>query len=304
MCISLTPGKIEAEIPITFPVYSTKTFSVCIDSPLFGPVKPHTIIESIEINKILGAEFFTFYIYVAGQTTLQVLQEYARDGMVEVVLNWGHDPLGRFTHYFGQTLSINECAYRNMHRAKYLVYTDLDEFIVPKKSLGWAAMMTKIENFEFGTYLFKHVYFFASSSNTEKDKSANQMEFTCNGSYRVELPSFLTRKIRSRTIYPPRVKSKYITMPLYTSSIGVHEMFEHVDNIKTYVVPSDFALLHHYRSTVGDEKLHEGIPDGHASAAYKEKIVAAMQKRLCRWHSSRKVSGAEKSFPSQIRHSN
>jgi hypothetical protein len=65
-------GKTEAEIPITRPVYSTKTFGVCIHSPLFGPVKAQTIIQNIEINKVLGAEWFTFYVYTSDQASLQV----------------------------------------------------------------------------------------------------------------------------------------------------------------------------------------------------------------------------------------
>ena len=58
-----TAGKTEAQIPITIPLFSTKTFGVCIDTPIFGPVKAKDIIETIEVNKVLGAEWFTFYMY-------------------------------------------------------------------------------------------------------------------------------------------------------------------------------------------------------------------------------------------------
>jgi hypothetical protein len=75
-CIFPTSGKTEAEVPITFPVHSTKTFAVCIHSPLFGPVEGKTITESIEINKVLGAEWFTFYIYTSNQLALQVGKSY------------------------------------------------------------------------------------------------------------------------------------------------------------------------------------------------------------------------------------
>ena len=72
-CFFRTLGKTETTvISITRPVYSTKTFGVCIDSPLFGHVKAQTIVENIEINKVLGAEWFTFYIYNSDHATLQV----------------------------------------------------------------------------------------------------------------------------------------------------------------------------------------------------------------------------------------
>jgi hypothetical protein len=179
---------------------------------------------------------------------------------------------------------------------KYLVYTDLDEFIVPRKSLGWADMMKKIENFKYGTYLFRHSFFFENVYDTVLDSlhvGASQTEFTCNASYRVELPKFLTSVIRSRKVQPPKKRSKYILRPLYKSIIGVHEIFEHVGNqIETYVVPPDYALLHHYRMlrggpnpiatrTVEHVKRQQRIPDERAFV-YKEKIIAALRRRLCR----------------------
>ncbi|XP_028400972.1 uncharacterized protein LOC114524057 isoform X2 [Dendronephthya gigantea] len=195
-------GKTETTvIPITRPVYSTKTFGVCIDSPLFGNVDARAIIENIEINKVLGAEWFTFYIYNSDQAALQVLQRYASEGMVEVVQNWGEGLPKDITHYFGQTLSINECAYRNLYRVKYLVYTDLDEFIVPKISLGWKDMMKTIESVRDGTYLFRHAYFFENLNATSTVKTS----FPCSGSRNVKLPSFLSRVTRSREIHPPEV---------------------------------------------------------------------------------------------------
>jgi hypothetical protein len=159
-------------------------------------------------------------------------------------------------------------------------------------------MMKKIENFKYDTYLFRHSYFFETYNNTSLDSlhvsvSASQTEFTCNGSYRVELPKFLTSVIRLRKVNPPKQKSKYILRPLYKSTIGVHEIFEHVgDHIKTYVVPPDYALLHHYRMlrggpnpiaarTVEHVKRQQRIPDERAFV-YKEKIVAALRRRLCR----------------------
>ena len=97
-----------------------------------------------------------FYVYSADKTLLQVLHEYASEGTVEVVQNWGEGlPRQNIPHY-GQSLSINECSYRNMYRVKYLVYTDLDEFIVPRKSIGWKDMMNQIDNEKYGTFVFRN----------------------------------------------------------------------------------------------------------------------------------------------------
>ena len=69
---TVTTGTIQTEIAITFPVKTRKLFGVCIDSPLFGAIKARTIIENIEINKALGSEWFTFYIYTIEHTSMQV----------------------------------------------------------------------------------------------------------------------------------------------------------------------------------------------------------------------------------------
>ncbi|XP_028400777.1 uncharacterized protein LOC114523915, partial [Dendronephthya gigantea] len=244
-------------------------------------------------NKVLGAEWFTFYIYSADKNVLQTLHEYVREGTVEVVLNWGKGLPGASTHYFGQTLSINECMYRNLYRVKYLVYADLDEFIVPRKSLGWGTLMKELENPQFGTFVFRHAFFFASYNETAFDANAIDVHVLCDGSRFVELPQFLTHVVRSQKVYPSRQKSKFITKPLYSSVVGVHEIFKHVEeHITSHVVPTDCALLHHYRkfrgglhpvskSVIQDVKRHQRVQDERA-LVYKDKIVAALRRRLCR----------------------
>lgn len=215
---------------------------------------------------------------------------------MEVVENWGKGLPGGSTHYFGQTLSINECAYRNLHRVKYLVYTDLDEFIVPKKSLRWENMMEKIENFKYGAYLFRHAYF-VKNNNTIVKTIEHETEFTCNESYHVKFPKFLTHVTRSQKIYPPKEKSKYILKPLFTSMVGVHEIFKYAeDHIKTYFVRPDRALLHHFRqfrgglhpvsSSVLEDLRHHQYTSDERALVYEEKIVTVLRRRLCRFYAS------------------
>ena len=204
----------------------------------------------------------------------QVLYEYVREGTVEVVQNWGKGLPQHSTHYFGQTLSINECVYRNMYRVKYLVFTDLDEFIVPRKSLGWPGMMKKIENLKYGTYLFRHSYFFKAN--------VSENEFNCNGVYRVKFPEFLTRTVRSRKIFPPEVKSKYILKPLFSSSIGVHEVFQHMNDRETFVVSPDYAMVNHYRLSIPDSEQKNQPVSDKSALVYKIKIIGALKRRLCR----------------------
>lgn len=98
-----------------------------------------------------------------------MLYEYVKKGTVEVVQNWGKGlPEHSILHITSDSplININECVYRNMYRVKYLVFTDLDEFIVPRKSFGWPGMM-KIENLKYDTYLFRHSYFLGNDQSKE-----------------------------------------------------------------------------------------------------------------------------------------
>ena len=278
-------GITEAEIKLTLPVSPTKTFGVCLHSPLFGEVKAETVIEYIEINKVLGAEWFTFYVYKTEQTVIKVLQEYANEGTVEVVWHWGESLPEKSISHFGQTLSINECAYRNSYKVKYLVYTDLDEFILPRKSIGWTEMMKQIGNDKYGSYMFRNVFFFEINYNSAIDAGESEIGFTQNGTCRVKLPKILTHRFRSTKVWDAGRRSKYIKNLLCPGILLVHQV-RHQQTCRRYVVPPDYALLNHYRKfrklPVQENAIrHQRIPDEHAFV-YQEKIIAALNRRLCR----------------------
>ena len=214
---------------------------------------------------------------------MQVFYDYASEGIVEIVQNWGQD-LPNVT-YFGQRLSINECAYRNMFRVKYLVYTDLDEYIIPKRSLGWAGLMKEIDHFKYGAFVVRHVYFTKNSNTTVINTRSMKTEFSCNESDHVQLPRYLTWNFRSMDALPPYRRSKYIIKPFYTSVVGVHRIFKYVEpHIRDYIVSPDQALLHHYRKVIqrGERKrIRQFIPDERA-LVYKEKVATALRTRLCK----------------------
>ena len=63
----------------------TKKFGVCIHSPLFDVNDPQYIIHTFEMNRILGAEWFTVYIMSASAEVKKVLKDYADEGLLETV---------------------------------------------------------------------------------------------------------------------------------------------------------------------------------------------------------------------------
>jgi hypothetical protein len=57
-------------------------------------------------------------------------------------------------HYFGQLASHNDCLNRHRGASRYLVYEDLDEFIVPKTFHNWTELMDNVEKGS-GCYMFR-----------------------------------------------------------------------------------------------------------------------------------------------------
>ena len=136
--------------------------------PLFGRVKPRTVIEFIEMTRLLGAEHFVFYAassvtnkdddkqnsHAAGTIDVDVrdvLQLYVDAGLASVI-PWTL-PLATSSStsgiwYGGQLPAINDCLYRSMHAFDRVVFNDLDEYVVARWPLNdWSAMAARFDQY-------------------------------------------------------------------------------------------------------------------------------------------------------------
>ena len=64
-----------------------RNYTVCVTPINFRYSRAYEIIEMIELNRILGAEHFTFYLNSVGSNVLHVLQWYQAQGIVDL-LSW------------------------------------------------------------------------------------------------------------------------------------------------------------------------------------------------------------------------
>ena len=129
------------------------------------------VIQTIEMNRILGAERFTFYIHSASQDIMRVLRNYSREGVVDVVMSMIPNIS---VHYYGQSMLIQDCTYRNIYKVRHLLYTDLDEIIVPQNHHKWSQMITAIDRKSIGGFHVRHMAF--------SGKDAPKMLSICNSS--------------------------------------------------------------------------------------------------------------------------
>ena len=196
-----------------------------------------------------------------------VLETYRRAGIVQVVpwntmtlnSNYVEDDDSE-VHYFGQLAALNDCAYRSMSSSKFVLFTDMDEVVVPRdsSSASWIAMLDRatrdwlardssITGSLFpGTYMIRSVFF---ESNVERP--AMQMsEWLPRDSKLETADNCLTAVQRDVFIQPYNVRSKYFVWSKTAVMIGVHFSYDFIDRTRVITVDVDerVALLHHYQS--------------------------------------------------------
>ncbi|KAH9502971.1 hypothetical protein Btru_072505 [Bulinus truncatus] len=221
-------------------------FTVCVTPLNYKYSRAYELVEMIEMNKLLGAQRVVFYNHSTGPNVDKVLDYYKLKNEVEVI-QW-HLPVRADTwpptnepevHYFAQLSALNDCLYRYKNRSHYLVYTDMDEFIVPRQHKTWKELLEDNEK-------------------SNKDLSFAQAQCTF---FRKEWPKphelylaavnkyksvILQHTVRESHVFPHGSRSKYIVNPRLVKTVGVHNIWSHSGT--AVMLPSSEALLHHYRS--------------------------------------------------------
>ena len=212
-------------------------FGICVP-PLFGYIPSTTLIEFIELTKILGAQHFMFYAHQIPREIQKVLRYYESIGVATVV-HWDLPVTDKAIWYHGQLLAINDCLYRSMHKFKYVAFNDIDEFIVPHRHGNWTDMMRHIETSLTGDNKTYSGYSFQSAFFDPLLESSSRVLY--------DLESDLRTKSFSK------VRTKVMVNVEKIHELGIHHISKPVDETHRplYIEP-DIAFLHHYRKCVTD----------------------------------------------------
>ena len=226
-----------------------KRFGLCVGSPVFRRTNVEEIVHVIEGNRVLGSEWFTIYIQDTAVDTVRALKSvYEELGQGEVIDTWASEGEPSPWFYNGQILALNDCLYRNMFRVQYLVTTDLDELIVPERSLSWHQMMAEIDvSGEYGAFRFRHrTYVPSNEFQISTLVSANVSQ--CSDGRVLTVPRCLEYNKKATPILPSKRRCKHILKPTFVNSIGIHHVSEfHVGKLRFLLVPIEIGLLRHYR---------------------------------------------------------
>ena len=222
-------------------------FTMCL-APLFKldqHKQAQRLIEWVELNRLLGADYFVVYNYSITTDVDRVLRMYMRDNIMEVV-QWPL-PMNGFLeeaklgvpeiHYFGQHAALNDCLYRMKFRSKYIINTDMDEFIIPHHSgvVSWRDMMRYIPKKSNIIYFTTSVFVITFHSTNVTDDSQN-----------IEPYEILVLSNSHRDSNFLRERSKYIVKTDVARKILIHSVLSSVAGVET-TVPASLGFIHHYR---------------------------------------------------------
>ncbi|GFR88103.1 UDP-galactose:beta-D-galactoside beta-1,4-galactosyltransferase [Elysia marginata] len=216
-------------------------FTVCIPA-LWDYDNAAQMVEKLEMVGLLGAGRVVLYNTSIGSNVRAVLEFYSRlwangNGTLEVVVHsWKLPDLS--IHYKGQIAAMDDCLYRYGWLSKYMVFDDLDEFIVPQRHDNWSQLIAEREKLN-----PRHAAFMFRCTVMNKDHTSPVPGFEADAlRYGSSVLSFTQRDVY---ISGPVNKSKIIVNPRKVESIGVHHVYEGYET--TDIIPPEDGLLYHYR---------------------------------------------------------
>ena len=237
--------------PVRAPVEPAHDFTVCVTPLNFRFDNHNQLTEMVEVNRMFGATNFVFYNYSSGHRVGDYLRAMKHEQLVDVI-PW---PLPVFVdtwppnesqppevHYFAQVAALNDCLYRYMSASRYIVFTDLDEFIVPQGAHAtWISALS--EAVPGGAYMFRNAFFWRDWPDdvTFADTEAVR---------RHELVTLLKTK-RQEELNPFYERSKCIVAPPSVVAMGVHNVVAFAGDASGHVeVEPSLGMVYHYRGVL------------------------------------------------------
>ena len=273
--IELSTNSTCEDLLAPMPVYYEKRekrmkFALCLHKGIFGYVSPEELIHFVEINKVLGASIITIWTQNTSESVYTALLPYIRSGLVEL-LDWKVSVAMR---NYGQFAVNNECLYRNIHRAEYLVLHDIDELMIPCTHDTWYEMFDYIEK---RTRLSDYASVSVTSSPWRVGKSAIEIseEMKCNRT-NSSLPYYFSMTERRTNLDKTRPKL-FISVDRATT-VYTHHLMSTVKGVKkSYGLSTKTCLCHHYRNSPLSGKY---VPDTFMKKFVK-RVMPGINKQLC-----------------------
>lgn len=264
----------------------TLRLGVCVP-PLFGSVNPDSLVEFIEATIVLGANHFIFYDYEISDASSELLQFYQNAGTV-TVLPWGLPFPDESIWYHGQSVAIADCLFRTMGHFDWVMFNDIDEFIVPRGEMTPSATITEFlvayENLGLpGSATIASLGFQSAVFHTPSSLVANVK----NGTFKSMISVKRTRSVS-------KVLTKQIARPERVFELGIHHLSSAShQNYTGYLVSQNRALLHHYKECKPEPRFLidcDEIVEDKTFERYMERLKKRVKKTLSELELHRRYS--------------
>ena len=258
-------GLIIKDMPVYYETNEKKIeFAACLYKGIIAKDTSLLDVASwVEINRAIGVEHITMYDQDIGPNITRLLKNYEREGFIKLI-DWKiYNPDFRIS-YNGQLATANDCFYRYLRRAKYIIFIDLDELIIPHSTATLGDMMrlthlSKLENIT--QYRFYNSFWHESPISLVNDTNLSTEE----------LPIHFRRLKRTKNP-PETIRYKNIIRTETAVRIGIHNVYSMKKGHKFYPVPEDIGLMHHYRTpdyAGNEEQLTDKIMSRYFSTVMK-----------------------------------
>ncbi|XP_063897692.1 uncharacterized protein LOC135118768 [Helicoverpa armigera] len=215
-----------------------ETLHICVKPFHYSYDRDQWLVEWFEMNRLLGASHFYMYNESLSRPVACLLEDYRKQGLV-TLLSWKLPILSKVEiRTEGQFAAFNDCLYRSMSRAGWLLVIDVDELVLPRRERTLPALLTALRasynppSKAPSAFLFRNAFFYL---RWEDDAEA-------------KVPLLTARKTRRwSTPHALKNRSKYALRPRDAVELGNHFVWELAPGASSVGVPNDRALLHHYR---------------------------------------------------------
>ncbi|XP_075973439.1 uncharacterized protein LOC142974800 isoform X2 [Anticarsia gemmatalis] len=211
---------------------------VCVKPFHYSYSRHEWLVEWFELNRLLGASHFYMYNESLSAPVACLLEDYRKQGLV-TLLSWKLPIVSKVEiRTEGQFAAFNDCLYRSMSSAGWLLVIDVDEIILPRRERTLPALLTALRasydppSKAPSAFLFRNAFFYL---RWEDDPEGVHSLVTSRKTRRWATPHALKNR------------SKYALRPRDAVELGNHFVWELAPGAFSVGVPTDRALLHHYR---------------------------------------------------------
>ncbi|XP_071090275.1 beta-1,4-galactosyltransferase galt-1-like [Haliotis cracherodii] len=242
-------------------------FAVCVP-PLYGKLTRFSIVQFVELSRLLGARHFVFYDFGITPDVQLALKYYQSVGLASVI-PWDLPVSWKTIWYLGQSVALTDCLYRHMSAVKYLMFNDLDEFLVPRdiSARSWRDLTTMFKPNICGLS-FRNAYF-----------QINNLP-ACNQDNRCLT---VLRATERHERFPNMGRNKMMVDPYKVFEMGIHHVsrpWPDVANYSVIEVPPDVAYVHHYRELQDDAMAERFTNDKFLVDTYSDPLIRMYSKAL------------------------